>query len=176
MQETLKIINNDGDSFAQRAEMYYRRRPELINFVEEAFRAYRALAERYDHLSKELQSANRTIATVFPERVQYAMDDDDDDEENLPGISTSSTDPNIPKVPKIPEKDFRSQSMLISRKGQLKKAASSAKAVVIPSSGMSKSEALQEIDKLQKETLALQTEKEFVQSLYERVNVKVLGN
>jgi hypothetical protein len=172
VQETLKIINNDGDSFAQRAEMYYRRRPELINFVEEAFRAYRALAERYDHLSKELQSANRTIATVFPERVQYAMDDDDDDEENLPGISTSSTDPNIPKVPKIPEKDFRSQSMLISRKGQLKKAASSAKAVVIPSSGMSKSEALQEIDKLQKETLALQTEKEFVQSLYERVNVK----
>jgi hypothetical protein len=185
VRETLKIINNDGDSFAQKAEMYYKSRPELINFVEEAFRAYRALAERYDHLSKELQSANRTIATVFPERAQYAMDDDDDDEENLPGTSTSSTypnkpikdveavlKPNIPKVPKIPEKDFRSQSMLVSRKGPLKRAASSAKAAVIPGSGMSKSKALHDIDKLQKEILALQTEKEFVQSLYDRVNVK----
>ena len=63
--------------------------------------------------------------------------------------------------------------MLISRnKGPLKRAVSSAKAAAIPSSGMSRSEALQEIDKLQKETLALQTEKEFVQSLYERVNQK----
>jgi hypothetical protein len=186
VKETLKIIDNDGDSFRQRAEMYYKKRPELINFVEEAFRAYRALAERYDHLSRQLQNANRTIATVFPEHVQYAMDDDDDDEENLPGTSTSSSDPNkpikdvedviqptIPKVPRIPDKDFRSQSMLISRKkGPLKRAVSSAKAAAIPSSGMSRSEALQEIDKLQKETLALQTEKEFVQSLYERVNQK----
>jgi hypothetical protein len=90
VKETLKIIDNDGDSFRQRAEMYYKKRPELINFVEEAFRAYRALAERYDHLSRQLQNANRTIATVFPEHVQYAMDDDDDDEENLPETSTSS--------------------------------------------------------------------------------------
>ncbi|XP_059462044.1 protein NETWORKED 2A-like [Corylus avellana] len=170
VRETLKIIDNDGDSFRERAEMYYKKRPELINFVEEAFRAYRALAERYDLLSRQLQTANRTIATVFPEHAQYAMDDDDDDddEENLPGTSTDPNKP-IPKVPKIPEKDFRSQSMLISRKkGPFKRAVSSAKAA----SGMSKSEALQEIDKLQKETLALQTEKEFVQSLYERVNEK----
>ncbi|XP_041018033.1 protein NETWORKED 2A-like [Juglans microcarpa x Juglans regia] len=179
VKETLKIIDNDGDSFAQRAEMYYRRRPELINFVEEAFRAYRALAERYDHLSKELQSANRTIATVFPERAQYAMDDD---EENFPGTSSPSDDPNkqdrdvaavpklsIPKVPDIPKKDFRSQSMLVSRKKPIKRTASTtAKAAAVPSSGLSKTEALEEIDKLHKEILALQTEKEFVHSLYKR--------
>lgn len=179
MKSTLAIINNDGESFAQRAEMYYRERPEILNFVEEAFRAYRALAERYDHLSKELQSANRTIATVFPERAQYAMDDEE--EENLTGTSTSSDDPNeldndiaavpkpsIPRVPKIPNKDFRSQSMLISRKKLLKRTATSSKVATIPSSGLSKTEAAVEIEKLQKEILALQTEKEFVQSSYNR--------
>ncbi|KAG6648718.1 protein NETWORKED 2A-like [Carya illinoinensis] len=183
VKETLKIIDNDGDSFAQRAEMYYRRRPELINFVEEAFRAYRALAERYDHLSKELQSANRTIATVFPERAQYAMDDD---EENLPGTSFPSDDPNnqdqdvaavpkpsIPKVPDIPKKDLRSQSMLVSRQKPIKRTASTtANAAAVPSSGLSKTEALEEIDKLHKEILALQTEKEFVHSLYKRTYEK----
>ncbi|XP_050254027.1 protein NETWORKED 2A-like [Quercus robur] len=187
VKNTLKIIDQEGDSFAQRAEMYYRKRPELVGFVEESFRAYRALAERYDRLSTELQSANHTIATVFPERVEYAIGDDDDDddeeeeEENLPGTSTSFNDPNnldmvdkavphssIPKVPKIPTKDFRSLSMSISRKGPPKRTSSSAKAAVIQTSGLSKAEALKEIDKLQKEILALQTEMEFAQRLYER--------
>uniref|UniRef100_A0A7N2RAG8 NAB domain-containing protein n=2 Tax=Quercus lobata TaxID=97700 RepID=A0A7N2RAG8_QUELO len=185
VKNTLKIIDQEGDSFAQRAEMYYRKRPELVGFVEESFRAYRALAERYDRLSTELQSANHTIATVFPERVEYAIGDDDDDddeeEENLPGTSTSFNDPNnldmvdkavphssIPKVPKIPTKDFRSLSMSISRKGPPMRTSSSAKAAVIQTSGLSKAEALKEIDKLQKEILALQTEMEFAQRLYER--------
>ncbi|KAF3447251.1 hypothetical protein FNV43_RR12431 [Rhamnella rubrinervis] len=177
---TLKIVDDDGDSFAQRAEMYYRKRPELINFIEDSYRAYRALAERYDHLSRELQSANRTIATAFPERVQYAMADDD--EENASQTSTSSGDPNkpikgfpadskssIPKVPKIPKKDFRSPSRLMSRKGSgpLRRMASSAKAASTPSSGLSKTQALAEIDKLQKGILAMQTDKEFVKSMYE---------
>ncbi|GMP32625.1 hypothetical protein CsSME_00006302 [Camellia sinensis var. sinensis] len=78
VQTTLKLIQEDGDSFAKRAEMYYKKRPELINFVQESFRAYRALAERYDHISKELQNANNTIASVFPEQVQYEMEEEDD--------------------------------------------------------------------------------------------------
>ncbi|KAJ6405076.1 hypothetical protein OIU84_013116 [Salix udensis] len=179
----LKIIENSGDSFAQRAEMYYRRRPELINHVEDSYRAYRALAERFDHLSKELQSANRTIATVFPEQVQFAMDDDDF-EESGPAIFESD-DPNeahkvskanIPKVPSMPKKAFRSQSMLLSRKGQqLNRTASSAKANAPPSSGFSREEAEEKINKLQKEILALQTEKEFVQSVSERCQTKSGG-
>lgn len=171
---TLKIIDDGGDSFAQRAEMYYRKRPELINFVEESFRAYRALAERYDHLSRELQSANRTIATVYPERV-HELGMDVDDEENASQTSTSSSTSSsstdhfkrsIPKVPKIPKKDFRSPSMLISRKGsQLKRISTSAKSV--PSSGLTREEALEEIDNVQKGILGLQTEKEYVKSMYE---------
>lgn len=87
--KTLNIINNNGDSFAERAEMYYRKRPELVTFVEEAFRTFRALAERYDHLSKELQSANRTIGSIFPEQVKYRIDEYDD-EESVPGPNSSS--------------------------------------------------------------------------------------
>ncbi|XP_028777731.1 protein NETWORKED 2A [Neltuma alba] len=173
--ETLKILDDEGDSFAKRAEMYYRKRPELISFVEESFRAYKSLAEKYDHLSRELQSANRTIASCFPERVQYPLDEDEDEDEGK-GTSTindhdspATPKSSIPKVPKTPKGDFRSQSMLISRKRPLKRISSSAKPVTTtPISGLSKAAALAEIDKLQKEILALQTEKEFVRSLYER--------
>lgn len=44
----LKLIEEDGDSFAKKAEMYYQKRPELISHVEEFYRMYRSLAERYD--------------------------------------------------------------------------------------------------------------------------------
>lgn len=176
VHSTLQIIDNDGDSFAQRAEMYYRKRPELVAFVEESFRAYRALAERYDHLSRDLQSANRTIATVFPERVQYAMEDEDDETASQTSVSSNDTNKasldvnksSIPKVPKVPGKDFRSKSMLLSRKGTLRRVSSTARAVTPPRSGLTKEEALEEIDKLQKDILALQTEKEFVKILFER--------
>lgn len=86
----LKLLGEEADSFAKRAEMYYKRRPEVISNVEEAYRAYRALAERYDHVSGELHKANHTIAAAFPEQVQYAMleDDDEDDSEHAPKAIT----------------------------------------------------------------------------------------
>ncbi|KAJ0231542.1 Protein Networked (NET) [Hirschfeldia incana] len=179
VEYTLKIIDEDEDTFAKRAEMYYRKRPEIVNFVEEAFRSYRALAERYDHLSKELQSANRTIATAFPEHVQFPSDDDEDENEHYEGnpreqphLHLIPKGSNIPEVPDIPKKEFKGQSMMLSRKGPagLKGAVSAALAkreAAIVSSGLSKEEGLEEIDVLQKGILALQTEKEFVRSSYE---------
>ncbi|XP_062098331.1 protein NETWORKED 2A-like [Humulus lupulus] len=167
---TLKIIDAGGDSFAQRAEMYYRKRPELTNFVEELFRAYRALAERYDHLSQDLQSANRTIATVYPEQAHELAMDVDGEEKASQTSTSSNTDQyerSIPRVPKIPKsKDFRRSSMAISRKtSQLGRISSLVK--VVPSSGLTRIEALEEIDILQKGILGFQTEKEFVKSMYE---------
>ncbi|CAJ1971671.1 unnamed protein product [Sphenostylis stenocarpa] len=177
---TLVVLRDEGDSFAKRAEMYYKKRPELANFVEEAFGAYKALADRYDHLSKELQSANRTIASVFPDQVPCPSEEDEEEESDT-GTNSLSPDPknqthnkpSIPKVPNIPKKHIRSQSMSISRKGTLKRTISTAKYVpTISCSGLTKVEALEEIDKLQKEILSQQTEKEFVRSLYERANKK----
>ncbi|PKU81522.1 protein NETWORKED 4B [Dendrobium catenatum] len=49
VNEMLKLIEEDGDSFAKKAEMYYQRRPELISHVKDFYRMYRALVQRYDH-------------------------------------------------------------------------------------------------------------------------------
>ncbi|GJV12068.1 NETWORKED 2A-like protein [Tanacetum coccineum] len=185
----LKIISEDGDSFRVRAEQYYRKRPELLNFVEDTFRGYRALAERYDHLSKDLQSANRTIAIVFPERVHMSVDEEDFEDcmsnidENENKLPTNSHVPlPLPMPPKqnhLPKMESVVQTMLkkkskmptkmMSKKGlinigvQIETNASSVSKI----SGLDKNEALEEIDKLQKVILGFQTEKEFVKSSYE---------
>ncbi|KAE8709847.1 Detected protein of unknown function [Hibiscus syriacus] len=128
-------------------------------------------AERYDLLSRDLQSANRTIATVFPDQVLHSIHDDE--EENGCFASTSSrSDTPVSSKPglraNIPKKDFRSQSMLALRKGQLKKSFSLAHAGLCPNLGLSKEEASEEINKLQKEILEMQTEWEFVKNSYEQ--------
>ncbi|KAJ8565005.1 hypothetical protein K7X08_001465 [Anisodus acutangulus] len=138
VESVIKLIEEDGDSFAKRAEMYYKKRPELINFVEESYRAYRALAERYDHLSKELQTANNTIATIFPEQIQLAMEEEDEyGAPKMPKDFTQIPPSGSTNIPKAPIKDL---------KGLI--------------------EAIEEIDKLQKDMLALQTVKEFIRTSY----------
>ncbi|KAK7392354.1 hypothetical protein VNO78_20790 [Psophocarpus tetragonolobus] len=47
----LKLIEEDADSFAQRAEMYYKKRPQLVSWVEDFYRTHRSLAERYDQVT-----------------------------------------------------------------------------------------------------------------------------
>ncbi|CAM8881095.1 unnamed protein product [Rhodiola kirilowii] len=182
----LKIIDLDGDSFAKRVEMYYKKRPELMEFVEESFRAYRSLAERYDHLSRELQNANRTIAAVYPEQIQFALEDyedDDSDENNLskklalspdPSKSQAASPPVPPKIniPKTPDKSFKPPPMFIPKKEQFKRSTSFTRTIM--GSGLSKEEALEEIDNIQKEVLILQTEREFMKSSYENAMAKFL--
>ncbi|KAK4274936.1 hypothetical protein QN277_018093 [Acacia crassicarpa] len=55
VKRMLKLIEDDGDSFAKKAEMYYQKRPELVSLVEEFYRVYRSLAERYDNVTGELR-------------------------------------------------------------------------------------------------------------------------
>ncbi|KAF2937405.1 protein NETWORKED 1D [Oryza sativa Japonica Group] len=71
----IKLINEDADSFARRAEMYYKKRPELMNLVEEFYRAYRALAERYDQATGALRQAHRTISEAFPNQMPSMSED-----------------------------------------------------------------------------------------------------
>ncbi|KAL1193387.1 Protein NETWORKED 2D [Cardamine amara subsp. amara] len=172
VQYVLKLLQEDGDSFAKRAEMYYKKRPELISFVEESYRAYRALAERYDHISTELQNANTTIASVFPDQVpNFAMDDDDGDSMSKFAKRSNLSGANVPNVPKLPVKDLKSAVKVATKKLQPRKSmkyTGGSTNVVVKSSGLSKPEAMGEIDKLQKEILTLQTEKEFVKSSYEK--------
>ncbi|KAL9241390.1 hypothetical protein vseg_015508 [Gypsophila vaccaria] len=176
VESVLKLITQDGDSFAKRAEMYYKHRPELINFVEESFRAYQSLAERYDHISKELQNANSTLASAFPDQFQYQIDDDDDFDDAPPPRMPrkfqveKQPNPNIPKAPpKFPTKNIKAILALTNTNKPPAKAVakSTGHANKVPKSGLTKSEALTEIDKLQKKILTFQTEKEFAKSSYE---------
>ncbi|CAF2121107.1 unnamed protein product [Brassica napus] len=53
-----KLIEEDADSFAKKAEMYYQKRPELLTLVDEFHRMYRSLAERYENITGELRKTS----------------------------------------------------------------------------------------------------------------------
>ncbi|CAL9092006.1 unnamed protein product [Musa textilis] len=152
VKQMLKLVETDADSFAKRAELYFKRRPELITHVEDAYRAYRALAERYDRMSGELHKANHTIATAFPEQVQYAMLEEEEDKAITP-IDPSRI--NKRTVEGLMKKRSEHESSV--RKTQNKR----------PTSPIDKEKAQEDITKLQKIILVLQTEKEFIRSSYE---------
>ncbi|CAI9781190.1 unnamed protein product [Fraxinus pennsylvanica] len=88
----IKLIEEDADSFARRAEMYYKKRPELMKHVEEFYRAYRALAERYDHATGVIRHAHRTMSEAFPNQVPQLFTDDS------PASSVSGTEPRTPEI------------------------------------------------------------------------------
>ncbi|CAH8386361.1 unnamed protein product [Eruca vesicaria subsp. sativa] len=54
----VKLIEEDADSFAKKAEMYYQKRPELITLVDEFHRMYRSLAERYENITGDLRKTS----------------------------------------------------------------------------------------------------------------------
>ncbi|KAM0948201.1 putative protein Networked (NET), actin-binding (NAB) [Dioscorea sansibarensis] len=164
----LKIIDEEADSFAKRAEMYYKKRPELMNYVEETYKAYKALAERYDRISGELHKANHTIATAFPDQVQFAIQDEDDD--GLPKAITSIDSSKIHKAPaEIPQISSRNKTRQEDQQSDIKKLKHRRM-----TSQISKEKAQEEIDRLQKAILVLQTEKEFIKSSYESGFTKFL--
>ncbi|KAL2935827.1 Protein NETWORKED 1D [Bienertia sinuspersici] len=88
----IKLIEVDEDSFARRAEMYYKKRPELMKLVEEFYRAYRALAERYDHATGVIRQAHKTMAEAFPNQVPILMNDDG------PVNGTPDSGPRTPEI------------------------------------------------------------------------------
>lgn len=147
----LKLLGQEADSFGKRAEMYYHTRPEVISHVEQVYRAYRALVERYDHISKELHKANHTIATACPEEVQYAMLEEED--HDFPKAITP----------------IKTHKSLVQEILNAKRQGPSGSGWNKPPSHprMSAEEAQEEIGRLQKSILVLQTEKEYVKSSYE---------
>ncbi|RAL54367.1 hypothetical protein DM860_001495 [Cuscuta australis] len=111
----IKLIEEDADSFARRAEMYYKKRPELIKLVEEFYRAYRALAERYDYVTGELRHAHKAMAEVIPNQMPFLMVDD-----SPSSASTLEADPHTPEIlppaRALPETDDDLQKNLSSWK------------------------------------------------------------
>ncbi|EFH49082.1 kinase interacting family protein [Arabidopsis lyrata subsp. lyrata] len=93
VKQMIKVLEEDADSFARRAEMYYRKRPELMKLVEEFYRAYRALAERYNHATGVIHKAHETIAEAFPNQVPLIFGD-----ESHVGALTNDVDPQTPDM------------------------------------------------------------------------------
>ncbi|KAL6657413.1 hypothetical protein ACP70R_005193 [Stipagrostis hirtigluma subsp. patula] len=60
-KQMLKLIEQDADSFAQRAEMYYKKRPILVDMLGDLYRTHRSLAEQHDLL----KHGGGTRHTVF---------------------------------------------------------------------------------------------------------------
>ncbi|KAL4569496.1 hypothetical protein LXL04_025135 [Taraxacum kok-saghyz] len=52
VKHILSLIEDDGDTFAERAEMFYKKKPLLIKSVEDLHESYKHLAEKYDQLIK----------------------------------------------------------------------------------------------------------------------------
>ncbi|KAI3729233.1 hypothetical protein L6452_17886 [Arctium lappa] len=50
VKKMLSLIEEDGDSFEKRAEMFYENRPSIIASAEDLHGSYRSLAEKYNQL------------------------------------------------------------------------------------------------------------------------------
>ncbi|CAH8320614.1 unnamed protein product [Eruca vesicaria subsp. sativa] len=83
------IEEGNADSFAQRAETYYKKRPELINFVHDFYRAHRSLAHRFHHL-KSSSSSSSSIDHSLSELDDPHSEIEDPDEEQEDNASSSS--------------------------------------------------------------------------------------
>ncbi|KAL8089464.1 hypothetical protein AgCh_039071 [Apium graveolens] len=110
IKSMIKLIEEDADSFARRAEMYYKKRPELMKLVEEFYRAYRALAERYDHTTGVLHQAHRTMTEAFPNQIPFLLLDD------APTNTGSEADPNSPNTSTPPQPVFFTDDLQIDAK------------------------------------------------------------
>ncbi|RDY00143.1 Protein NETWORKED 4A, partial [Mucuna pruriens] len=73
VRQMLKLIEEGGDSFAQKAEMYYQKRPELIALVEEFYRGYKSLVERFEHNACDLQSQASGVSDNGSETSLYVL-------------------------------------------------------------------------------------------------------
>ncbi|XP_062181403.1 protein NETWORKED 2A-like [Phragmites australis] len=164
----LRLIEADGDSFGKKAELYFKSRPELINHVEEMFRSYQAIADRYDRISSELHRANHTIATVFPDQVQFSMQEGEGGgfPKAITGIDLSNF-----KFPAMEGLSMDSRGASRGTSPVPKRGAQGHRRVT---SNMSKEKAQEDIDKLQKQILVLQTEKEFLKTSYDSALGKYL--
>lgn len=69
VKAVITLMEEDASSFNRKAEMYFRKRPELMKLIEELYRAYRALAERYNYTTGELQWFHRALAKALPSQV-----------------------------------------------------------------------------------------------------------
>nr|GMD67120.1 protein NETWORKED 3A-like [Ipomoea batatas] len=83
----LRIIEGDADSFAQRAEMFYKKRPELISMVRDYYRAHRLLAEGYSETFDLEESDLSEVDDSEPEEVQVEKENGTEEDSVCIGVA-----------------------------------------------------------------------------------------
>ncbi|KAK8960418.1 hypothetical protein KSP40_PGU002235 [Platanthera guangdongensis] len=98
----LNMIEGDADSFAQRAEIYYSKRPVLVNMIEDFYRSYRYLAEQHELLRSET-STRRSSSFKCDSSIQNSPHKawDSTDTSDYPESEVSELDDLEPEVVQI---------------------------------------------------------------------------
>lgn len=106
----LSLIEEGGnaDSFAQRAETYYKKRPELIAFVHDFYRAHRSLAHRFHHLKSS--PIDHSLSELLDD--PHSEIDDPDEEEAVEDASSTSKKLEQERLKLIQENDALKRQLL----------------------------------------------------------------
>ncbi|KAI5679439.1 hypothetical protein M9H77_10389 [Catharanthus roseus] len=64
IKKILEVVEENGDTFAERAEMYYQKRPQLVKLVTDLHKSYRALADKYDLMMLRSESSLRSNSAI----------------------------------------------------------------------------------------------------------------
>ncbi|GJW31388.1 NETWORKED 3A-like protein [Tanacetum coccineum] len=106
VKNMLSLMEDDGDTFAKRAEMYYKKRPSLVEYVEDLRGSYKSLAKKYDQLMNRYKST-RTFSKPgspisehkrFPLKVQNSSSDLDYEFLDFEGQLSPDSQTGKPKV------------------------------------------------------------------------------
>uniref|UniRef100_A0A0D9UX79 NAB domain-containing protein n=1 Tax=Leersia perrieri TaxID=77586 RepID=A0A0D9UX79_9ORYZ len=94
VKDMLRLIEDEGDSFAKKAEMYFQRRPLLVTHVENFYRMYRALAERYDNVTGELR---KNIPSSLQSQGSLGVSESDSETQSTPPTPEPNSEEKTPK-------------------------------------------------------------------------------
>ncbi|XP_019180351.1 PREDICTED: protein NETWORKED 3A-like [Ipomoea nil] len=83
----LNLVEDDGETFAKRAEMYYHNKPQLLDLVRDLHKSYRVLAENHDHLSTHRLVHNSDKESSDSPRI---VNDDEEGEEDYSIVKAAS--------------------------------------------------------------------------------------
>lgn len=82
VKKMLSLIQEDGDTFAKRAEMFYKRRPLLIESVEDLHGSYISLAKKYNRLMIRAFPKSDSPISENPNRFQTKLEGSDHDHDH----------------------------------------------------------------------------------------------
>ncbi|XP_009779981.1 kinase-interacting family protein-like [Nicotiana tabacum] len=92
---------NNADSFAERADAYYQKRPQLLALLQELYNSYVSLADRYCQALAKNHHHNRRYSSPIPS-LTFSENDNCDEEDNGGEIIESDAESSLSYQPSFP--------------------------------------------------------------------------